>query len=91
MVIQELQNAYHFIKNINIIFVSINYLFIINNDIIKHADLMSINVHGSLLPKYRGRTPHVWAIINGERRAGITIHKIEEGCDTGPIIKQKKF
>ena len=87
------KNAYYFIKNIKVkIIVSVNYLFIINNDIINHADLMSINVHGSLLPKYRGRTPHVWAIINGEKEAGITIHKIEEGCDTGTsILNKKKF
>jgi methionyl-tRNA formyltransferase len=41
-----------------------------------------------LLPKYRGRTPHVWAIINGETKTGITAHLIDEGCDTGAIINQ---
>ena len=44
-----------------------------------------------ILPKYRGRTPHVWAILMEKRNCRITIHKIEEGCDTGPIIKQKKI
>mgnify|MGYP005628431387 CR=1 FL=1 len=51
---------------------SINYLFIVENNILQHADLFAINLHGSLLPKYRGRTPHVWAIINGEKAVSYT-------------------
>jgi methionyl-tRNA formyltransferase len=43
------------------------------------------------LPKYRGRTPHVWAIINGEKETGITAHMMEEGCDTGDIVLQEKL
>jgi methionyl-tRNA formyltransferase len=45
------------------LFVSINYLFLLDEQMITFPRLGSINVHGSLLPKYRGRTPHVWAII----------------------------
>ena len=79
-----------FIKDIKVqIIASINYLFIVDEDIINHSDKITFNIHGSLLPKYRGRTPHVWAIINGEKEAGITIHKIDLGTDTGEIIKQK--
>jgi methionyl-tRNA formyltransferase len=40
------------------------------------------------LPKYRGRTPHVWSIINNESIAGITAHLIDTGCDTGNILEQ---
>ncbi len=81
--------AYAFIKNRQVdVIISINYLFLIEKDIIKHPKQLIFNIHGSLLPKYRGRTPHVWAIINGENKAGITAHKIEEGCDTGDIIEQ---
>jgi methionyl-tRNA formyltransferase len=69
---------------------SINYLFIVDNRIINCAKTFCFNVHGSLLPKYRGRTPHVWSIINGDKQTGITAHIIDEGCDTGPIIKQIK-
>ena len=69
---------------------SINYLFLIEKDIISHPKKLIFNIHGSLLPKYRGRTPHVWAIINGEKMAGITAHTIDEGCDTGKIISQIK-
>jgi methionyl-tRNA formyltransferase len=69
---------------------SINYLFIVENNLLKHPKY-AINLHGSLLPKYRGRTPHVWAIINGENETGITAHIMEEGCDTGDIVLQKKI
>ena len=67
---------------------SINYLFIINKNIINYPKKGAINFHGSLLPKYRGRTPHVWAIINNETETGITAHLIDEGCDTGDVITQ---
>jgi len=69
---------------------SINYLFLIEKDIISWPRKMAFNIHGSLLPKYRGRTPHVWAIINNEQYTGITVHQIDEGCDTGAIIRQEK-
>ncbi|MDR0384178.1 MAG: methionyl-tRNA formyltransferase [Christensenellaceae bacterium] len=49
-----------------------------------------INVHGSLLPKYRGAAPIQWAIINGERESGVTIARTELGLDRGEILKQKK-
>lgn len=71
--------------------VSVNYLFIIEKDIIELPTLFAFNIHGSLLPKYRGRTPHVWSIINNEKQTGITAHKIDEGCDTGDIIEQIKI
>jgi methionyl-tRNA formyltransferase len=70
------------------VLVSVNYLFLIENDIISLASKLSVNFHGSLLPKYRGRTPHVWAIINNETETGITAHKIDTGCDTGDILSQ---
>lgn len=78
-----------FIKDFSVdVIVSINYLFLIEEDIINHSHIITFNIHGSLLPKYRGRTPHVWAIINGERKTGITAHIIDKGCDTGKIIYQ---
>ena len=45
-----------------------------------------INLHGSLLPKYRGAAPINWAIINGETRTGLTTMQIEAGLDTGPML-----
>jgi methionyl-tRNA formyltransferase len=70
---------------------SINYLFIVERDIIDHPSQYAINFHGSLLPRYRGRTPHVWSIINNEKETGITAHLITEGCDEGDIVYQEKI
>jgi len=50
--------------------------------------LGTINVHGSLLPKYRGAAPIQWALINGEPETGITIMQVDEGMDTGDILLQ---
>ncbi len=48
--------------------------------------LGAINVHGSLLPQYRGAAPIQWAVINGETETGITIMQLDEGMDTGDIL-----
>jgi methionyl-tRNA formyltransferase len=49
-----------------------------------------INLHGSLLPKYRGAAPIQWAIANGERETGVTTMRIDEGLDTGPMLLAEK-
>lgn len=49
-----------------------------------------INVHGSILPKYRGAAPIQWSVINGEREVGITTMLMGEGLDTGDILLIKK-
>ncbi len=46
----------------------------------------TINVHGSLLPKYRGAAPIQWAVINGETETGVTIMQMDKGVDTGDIL-----
>jgi len=48
------------------------------------------NLHGSLLPKYRGRVPTNWAIINGETETGVTLHVMTSGIDDGDIIASEK-
>lgn len=73
------------------VLLSVNYLFIIESDLINQAKRYPINIHGSKLPLYRGRCPNVWAIINGEVEEGITAHLIAEGCDEGDIVKQSVF
>lgn len=50
-----------------------------------------INVHVSLLPKYRGAAPINWVIINGEEKTGVTTMYMDEGLDTGDMILQKEF
>jgi len=48
-----------------------------------------INLHASLLPKYRGAAPINWAIANGETQTGVTTMRIDAGMDTGPILAQE--
>ena len=51
----------------------------------------TINVHGSLLPQYRGAAPINWAIINGEKETGVTTFKLKHEIDTGDILLQEKI
>lgn len=53
--------------------------------------LGTINVHGSLLPQYRGAAPINWAIINGETETGVTTFKLQQEIDTGAILLQEKL
>lgn len=50
-----------------------------------------VNIHASLLPKYRGAAPINWAIINGEKETGITIMQMDEGLDTGGILLKERI
>ncbi len=51
----------------------------------------SVNLHGSLLPQYRGAAPINWAVINGEKETGVTTFKLKHEIDTGDILMQKSF
>ena len=53
--------------------------------------LGTINLHGSLLPQYRGAAPIHWAVINGEKETGVTTFKLKHEIDTGDILLQKSF
>ena len=72
------------------VIVSCAYGQILNEEILNIAPGGVINVHASLLPRYRGAAPINWAILNGETETGITIMKTELGLDSGPIILQEK-
>lgn len=53
--------------------------------------LGTVNLHGSLLPQYRGAAPINWAVINGERETGVTTFKLQQEIDTGHILLQESF
>ena len=55
------------------------------------ANFNFINIHGALLPKYRGMHGGTWAVVNGEKNHGYTIHKVDEGIDSGPIFFQESI
>ena len=70
--------------------VIIAYGQIISPRLIAIPRLGWINVHASLLPKYRGAAPINWAIINGETRTGVTTMQIDAGLDTGPMLLRRE-
>ncbi|OGH77495.1 MAG: methionyl-tRNA formyltransferase [Candidatus Magasanikbacteria bacterium RIFOXYC2_FULL_40_16] len=65
------------------------YGLLIPENIINAPKLGTLNIHTSLLPKYRGASPIQSALINGEKKTGVTIMKMDKGLDTGPILLQK--
>jgi methionyl-tRNA formyltransferase len=71
--------------------VSVNYVFMLPPSIFRRSVKTAVNIHGSLLPRYMGRTPATWVIINDEAETGITVHEIVEACDSGPIMYQEKM
>ena len=68
---------------------SFYYRNLISPEILTLPRLGAFNMHGSLLPKYRGRAPVNWAIINGERKTGVTLHHMSARADTGDIVDQE--
>jgi methionyl-tRNA formyltransferase len=66
--------------------VVVGYGQIIPQSVIDMAPLGIINVHASLLPKYRGAGPIQWALVNGETRTGVTTMRIDAGMDTGEML-----
>lgn len=64
---------------------------ILPHEIFTIPEFGSFNLHGSLLPKYRGAAPIQWAIINGEKETGVTTFFLDEKVDTGNIILQEKM
>ncbi len=56
-----------------------------------YSKIMSVNMHPSLLPKYRGTTPAEWAILNGEKETGVSLIKMSPEFDKGEILTQKKL
>ena len=61
---------------------------IISKENFTKVNLGAVNLHPSLLPKYRGMSPQHWPIINGDKETAVTIHEIRENVDTGAILKQ---
>lgn len=73
------------------IMVTAAYGQILSDEVLCIAKHGIINIHASLLPKYRGAAPVQWAIINGEKTTGVTIMQTAHGVDTGDIILQRKI
>jgi UDP-4-amino-4-deoxy-L-arabinose formyltransferase/UDP-glucuronic acid dehydrogenase (UDP-4-keto-hexauronic acid decarboxylating) len=70
---------------------SFYYRNIIPSKILNQARLGGLNLHGSLLPKYRGRAPANWVLINDEKKTGITLHEMIAKPDAGCIVAQREI
>jgi len=67
---------------------SVYYRHMIGTKILALPPLGAFNIHGSLLPKYRGRAPINWAVLHGESRIGMTLHRMVKAPDAGAVIDQ---
>ncbi len=70
---------------------SFYYRNLLSEKILATARLGAYNLHGSLLPKYRGRAPLNWVLVNGERETGVTLHRMVERADAGDILAQERI
>lgn len=61
---------------------------ILPKDVLEAPRLGCVNVHASLLPKYRGAAPITWAVVHGEPESGVTLMQMDEGMDTGAMLEQ---
>lgn len=69
---------------------SFYYRDMLNEELLALAPKGAFNLHGSLLPKYRGRAPINWAVLKGETETGVTLHKMVAKADAGDIVAQEK-
>ncbi|AZP42812.1 MULTISPECIES: bifunctional UDP-4-amino-4-deoxy-L-arabinose formyltransferase/UDP-glucuronic acid oxidase ArnA [Rahnella] len=69
---------------------SFYYRNMLSEEILSLAPQGGFNLHGSLLPRYRGRAPVNWALLNGETETGVTLHKMVKRPDAGDIVGQRK-
>ena len=72
------------------LFVIAAYGQILSQEVLDIPKIFPINIHASLLPKYRGAAPINWAIIKGEKVTGVTIIKVVRKMDAGPVLLQKE-
>jgi len=81
-----------FLKDLDAdLFVIVAYGQIFSQEVLDLPKLMPINIHASLLPRYRGAAPINWAVINGDKASGVTIMFVTLKMDSGPIILQKEI
>ena len=84
----RIRKDYEVLKGLDIdLIVTCAYGQIIPKEVLDLPKRGCVNVHASILPKYRGSAPIQWAIMNGDKKTGVTIMYMDEGMDTGDIIK----
>ena len=86
------ENEYNYLKNLNAdLAIVVAYGQIIPEEFLNLTKHGFINIHASLLPKWRGAAPIQRAIMNGEKKIGVSIMKIEEKLDSGPVLSSEEI
>jgi UDP-4-amino-4-deoxy-L-arabinose formyltransferase/UDP-glucuronic acid dehydrogenase (UDP-4-keto-hexauronic acid decarboxylating) len=70
---------------------SFYYRDLLSEAVLSAASVAAVNLHGSYLPRYRGRAPVNWQILHGEREGGVTLHHMVKKADAGDIVDQEAF
>ena len=87
---ERIRNDYEELVGLNIdLIVTCAYGQIVPQEVLDLPKYGAINVHASLLPKYRGSAPIQWSLINGDKETGVTLMYMDKGMDTGDIIVKK--
>jgi len=85
-------NLQEFVKamsNLSVdLFIAVGYTNLLKQQLLSVPQILAVNFHASLLPAYRGKHPVFWALRNGERWSGLTVHVMDIGLDTGDILYQ---
>jgi methionyl-tRNA formyltransferase len=93
VVTRENPNSVEWVKRVGALtphyIFSFYYRSMLGQPLLNGARWAALNMHGSLLPKYRGRAPVNWAILNGESSTGVTLHYMVSKPDAGPIVAQR--
>ncbi len=71
------------------VFYSFSYRNLLSEDLLNLASIAALNLHPSMLPRYRGRAPVNWVLVNGERETGVTLHHMVARADAGDIVAQR--
>lgn len=80
----------HFLRTNEIeLLITIAYGHILSLPVLQTPKYGCINLHFSLLPKYRGAAPVQWTLLNGDTKTGVTVFSLDQGMDTGPILRQQ--
>jgi methionyl-tRNA formyltransferase len=95
VIVKKVENNSQFVEvvrdfDIDLI-ITVAYGHILKDELLHLPKYGCINLHYSLLPKYRGAAPVQWAILNGEQTTGVTVFQLDSGMDTGPIYLQKEL
>lgn len=71
--------------------INVHSLFVVHPDVVAAPTIGSFNLHPGPLPEYAGLNVPSWAVYNGEREHGVTLHWMDEGIDTGPVAWMERF